>query len=134
MVSNLTFKNLSIAHGSPCSDATTALSMTSVSGSTCHILFIFQTVLQGHSMFMKLYFVFFDSSLYHQDKTDSCSLLLFFWIFETGSRNVALAVLEFTMEIRLASSSQRVSFLCLPSAGINGMCHYVCLDSCLEGI
>lgn len=74
-------------------------------------------------MFMKLYFVFFDNSLDNPDKTDSCSLFLFFWIFETGSRSVVLAVLEFTMEISLASSSQRVSCLCLPNAGLKGMCH-----------
>ena len=48
------------------------------------------------------------------------SLFLF---FETEFLCVALAVLELTLKIRLASN-QKSACLCLPSAGIKGMCHY----------
>ena len=60
---------------------------------------------------------------------------LFFWsfvlfcfvfvlFFESGFLCVALAVLELTLKTRLASNSD-IHLLCLPSAGIKGVCHYL---------
>jgi hypothetical protein len=45
-------------------------------------------------------------------------LLRFVVVVETGSLFVVLAVLEFTMKTRLASSSQRSTCLCILSAAI----------------
>jgi hypothetical protein len=46
------------------------------------------------------------------------------WGLETGFLCGALAVLELTLQTRLASNSQRFTCLCLSSAGIKGVCHH----------
>lgn len=43
---------------------------------------------------------------------------------ETESYCVALAVLDFVMQTRLTSNSQRSTFLCFTSAGIKGVYHH----------
>jgi hypothetical protein len=49
--------------------------------------------------------------------------VLFCFVFETGFLCVALAVLELTLETRLALN-QKSACLCLSSAGIKGECHH----------
>lgn len=52
--------------------------------------------------------------------TESVHWSVFFFVFdffETGLVCIALAVLEFDLYTRLASKSQRSTYLCLPSAG-----------------
>ena len=49
---------------------------------------------------------------------------------ETESHYVALADLELTMEIRLASNSQRSTCHCLSCAGIQDMYHYAWISKC----
>ena len=51
--------------------------------------------------------------------------IFFVCFYETGSHYVGLAVLELTMQTRLASNSLRSACLCLPSAGIKDVCHCV---------
>ena len=53
-----------------------------------------------------------------------------FCFLETESHYVALADLELTMEIRLASNSQRSICLCLSCAGIQDMYHYAWISKC----
>ena len=53
-----------------------------------------------------------------------------FCFLETESHYVALADLELTMEIRLASNSQRSTCLCLSCAGIQDMYHYAWISKC----
>lgn len=45
------------------------------------------------------------------------------WAFETGSHSIALAILELVLLTKLASNSHRSACLCLPHAGIRGVCH-----------
>ena len=53
-----------------------------------------------------------------------------FCCLQTESHYVALADLELTMEIRLASNSQRSTCLCLSCAGIQDMYHYAWISKC----
>ena len=53
-----------------------------------------------------------------------------FCFLETESHYVALADLELTMEIRLASNSQRSTCLCFSFAGIQDMYHYAWISKC----
>lgn len=51
-------------------------------------------------------------------------------LFDTGSIYVALAVLELTVHVDQAGLELiEVCLLCLKSAGIKGVCHYVLLVS-----
>ena len=43
--------------------------------------------------------------------------------FETGSHCVVLAVLDYAMQIKLATNSQRSACLCLPTLGLKVCCH-----------
>ena len=45
-------------------------------------------------------------------------------LFETGFLCVALAILELTLQTRLASNSERLTCLCLPSPEIKGVHHH----------
>jgi hypothetical protein len=55
--------------------------------------------------------------------SDPCFSLSFWFVyFETGFLCVALAVPELSLWTRLASNSQRSTYLCLPSAGVEVMC------------
>ena len=59
-----------------------------------------------------------------------CYVFVFCFLFsKTGLLSVALAVLELTLQTKLASNSQRSCCLCLPSAGIKdeSPCFYVLL-------
>lgn len=47
----------------------------------------------------------------------------FLQVFETGAHCVFLTRLELTLQSRLTLSSQRPTFLCLPSAGIKSVSH-----------
>ena len=51
--------------------------------------------------------------------------VLFRFVFEAGFYYVALAVLELSLQTRLASNLQGFACRCLPSAGIKGMHHHV---------
>ena len=51
-------------------------------------------------------------------------LFFIFVFFERGSYILALAVLELTLQTRLALNSQRSAYLCLPSARIKDTCHH----------
>jgi hypothetical protein len=54
----------------------------------------------------------------------------FLWFYKTGFFLlffffcVTLAVLELTLELRLASNSQGSTCLCVPGSGIKGLCHH----------
>ena len=49
---------------------------------------------------------------------------IFFYFFETAFLCATLPVLELALKTRLALNSQRSICFCLPSAGIEGMCHH----------
>lgn len=49
--------------------------------------------------------------------------------FETVPVHVDLIVLELAMQTNLVLNSQRFSCLCLPNAGVKGLCYHVWLES-----
>lgn len=53
----------------------------------------------------------------------------------TGSLHVAIALVELTMETRLASNSQKSDCFCLPSDGIKYVHHktWLCVHNCVYG-